>query len=102
MSNALPPQYAPQPPSHPQATTVLILGILGLVLCQIIAPVAWVMGKRVVREIDASQGQYVGRSEAQAGTIMGIIGSVLLGLGLVVGLFLLVGLAVGSMSGAIS
>lgn len=102
MTNALPPQYAPQPPAHPQATTVLILGILGLVLCQLIAPFAWIMGRRVVTEIDASQGQYGGRTEAQAGKVMGIIGTVLIGLGLLVALVVLVGVAVGAMTGSIN
>ncbi|HCB05316.1 MAG TPA: hypothetical protein DEQ43_13915 [Nocardioides bacterium] len=72
--------FAPQ--DHPQAVTVLILGILGLVLCQVISPFAWVMGNRVVAEIDASGGQLGGRSTANAGRICGIVGTVLIGLGL--------------------
>jgi hypothetical protein len=74
--------YAPQ--DHQQALLVLILGILGLVMCQFISPVAWVMGNRVVAEIDASGGQIGGRSTANAGRICGIIGTLLIGLGLVV------------------
>lgn len=71
--------HAPAP-DHPQSTTVLVLGILGLVLCQILAPFAWIMGKRVVGEIDASGGSIGGRSSANAGRICGIIGTVLIGL----------------------
>ncbi len=67
-------------PDHPQSTTVLVLGILGLVLCQILAPFAWIMGNRVVAEIDASGGSIGGRSSANAGRICGIIGTVLIGL----------------------
>jgi hypothetical protein len=74
--------YPPYAVDHPQTTTVLILGILGLILCSVLAPFAWVMGNRVVREIDASQGQLGGRSSANAGRICGIIGSVLLALSL--------------------
>lgn len=70
------PGYGP-PPSHPQATTVLILGICGIVLCQICAPIAWVMGNRVVREIDESGGAYGGRDNANIGRILGIIGTAL-------------------------
>lgn len=77
-------------PEHPQATTVLILGILGLVLCSVLSPFAWVMGNRVVREIDASAGRLGGRSLANAGRICGIIGTVLIA---VVLLALIVGLA---------
>lgn len=74
-----PPVYGP-PPDHPQATTALIFGILGLVLCQILAPFAWVMGRRVMREIDASGGTMGGRGNAQVGFILGIVGTVLLAL----------------------
>ncbi|GAB3249868.1 hypothetical protein [Nocardioides dilutus] len=78
------PGYGPIAPDHPQATTVLILGILGLVLCQVISPFAWVMGNRVIREIDASGGTIGGRSNANAGRICGIVGTALIGLGLLV------------------
>ncbi|MFR9750584.1 DUF4190 domain-containing protein [Nocardia sp. 004] len=74
--------YGP-PQDHPQATTILILGILGLVLCQVLGPFAWVMGKRTLTEIDASGGAIGGRGVVQAGYICGIIATVLLGLVLV-------------------
>jgi hypothetical protein len=86
-----PQQYGQQPygqppvgyaPDHPKATTSLILGILGIVVCGIIAPFAWQSGRRTLAEIDASQGQLGGRGAAQAGYVLGIIGTVLLGLGL--------------------
>lgn len=75
------PGYAP-PPEHPRATTVLVLGILGLVLCGVIAPFAWVMGKSTLEEIDASGGRWGGRSSANTGYILGIVGSIMLGFGL--------------------
>ena len=77
-----PPQFAPPPPNHPQATTALVLGILGLVVCGVLAPFAWSTGAKAVREIDASGGQWGGRSEANAGRICGIVGTVLLAGGL--------------------
>src|SRR5688572_27935872 len=61
---APPPTYGPIVPDHPQATTVLILGIVGIVVCGVAAPFAWVMGNRVIREIDASGGTLGGRSNA--------------------------------------
>ncbi|MEV7397490.1 DUF4190 domain-containing protein [Aeromicrobium sp. NPDC092404] len=70
--------YVPQP-SHPQSTTALVLGIVGLSACQLVAPVAWAIGNKAVREIDASQGAYGGRSEANAGRILGIVGTCLIG-----------------------
>ena len=77
------PAPMPYAPDHPRATTSLVLGILGVVLCQVVAPFAWAMGKRTLDEIDASRGMVGGRGAAQAGYILGIVGTVLLGLSLV-------------------
>jgi hypothetical protein len=66
------------PPAHPQATTVLVLGILGIVVCQVLGPVAWVMGNRVVAEIDAAGGRVGGRTEATVGRVLGIVSTCLL------------------------
>lgn len=71
------PQWAPD---HPDSTTVLILGIVGMAVCQVVAPFAWVKGARVKREIDASGGRLGGRSAVQVGYVLGIVGSVLLAL----------------------
>ncbi len=84
-----PPSYQPAP-NHPQAMTVLILGILGLVLCQILGPFAWTMGNRVVAEIDASGGAYAGRDQANIGRILGIVSTALLALSILVIIFALV------------
>ena len=76
------PGYPPlSPPDHPKAVTALVLGTLGLIACQVLSPFAWAMGKKTVAEIDASGGRLGGRGQAQAGYILGVIGSVLLGLG---------------------
>lgn len=96
------PPYAQQPPNHPQAITVLVLGILGLVVCGILGPFAWVMGNRVVREIDAARGAVGGRSEANVGRILGIIASVLLVLGLLLVVLVFVFGAVVSVSSSTS
>lgn len=82
MSSSPPPPHQPYyvAPDHPQASTVLVLGILGLVLCQVLSPFAWVMGSRVVNEIDGSRGAYGGRGIANAGRVCGIVGTVLIGL----------------------
>ena len=73
-------------PEHPQASTVLILGILGISVCQVCAPFAWVVGSRVRKEIDANPAQYGGRSQVQIGYVLGIVGSALLGFGILFGL----------------
>ncbi|GAB2647914.1 hypothetical protein GCM10027088_26640 [Nocardia goodfellowii] len=75
---------------HPQSTLVLILGILGVTLCGLCAPFAWFMGKKAMDEIDASGGAMGGRGKAQAGFILGIIGSVLIALSIIFVVFAIV------------
>src|SRR3954453_18273686 len=77
-------------PDHPKATTALVLGILGMVVCGVLAPFAWWIGKRTLNEIDGSHGQLGGRGTAQAGYVLCIIGTVLLLLGLLAGLLVMV------------
>jgi hypothetical protein len=97
--NAYPPPsghhpYPAGPQKHPQSTTALVLGILSLVVCGLLGPFAWSIGAKAVKEIDAAPWTYGGRSEANAGRIMGIIGTGLLALSVLalVGL-LVIGLA---------
>lgn len=77
-----------------QATTILVLGILSLVVCQILGPIAWVMGNNELAGIDAGRRPPQNRGTAQAGRILGIISTVLMIIGvaflfvfLVIGLF---------------
>ena len=78
---------APTPPGpgheHPRATMALVLGILGLAACGLVAPFAWVVGKRTVEEIDRSNGMLGGRGPAQAGYVLGVVGTVFLALAVV-------------------
>jgi hypothetical protein len=90
----------PMAANHPSATTSLVLSLIGLVgvalcggLTLVLSPFAWRIGAKAVREIDANPGMYGGRDQANAGRIMGIIGTVLLVLG-IIGILLLIGLAV--------
>jgi len=64
---------------HPNGTTILVLGILSLVVCGLLGPVAWSMGNNAVREMNANQAvEYRNRGNVTAGRVCGIIGSVLL------------------------
>jgi hypothetical protein len=64
---------------HGDANTVLVLGILGLVLCGILGPIAWVKGNRVKREMDAQPSvQWTNRGMMTAGRICGIVSTVIL------------------------
>ena len=90
-----PQGYPYAPPEHPKATTSMVLGILGLVMCQIVSPFAWSIGKQTLNEIDASGGRLGGRGQAQAGYILGIVGTVLLILGV---LFFILAAVTGGLS----
>jgi hypothetical protein len=89
-----PPYYGPQSYSHPNGTTILVLGILSLVVCTFIGPFAWAIGNRALREIDESGYHYENRGHVQAGRICGIISSVLLMVSLAFVIFLVVVVAV--------
>lgn len=82
-----PPGYFPPPytgypppmyPAHPQSTTALVLGVVGLVLCGFASPFAIWLGRKSMREIDASGGRLGGRGQALAGFILGIVGTAFL------------------------
>jgi hypothetical protein len=58
-----------------QGTTVFVLGLLSLVLCQLLGPVAIMMGNSYIREcaLEGVEPEGLG----VAGRIMGMIGTVL-------------------------
>jgi hypothetical protein len=64
---------------HPDGTTVLVLGILGIVVCGLIAPFAWAKGNRVRDEMAAQPHvQWTNQGSVNAGRICGIIGTVII------------------------
>ena len=72
------------PVEHPRATTILILGFVGLFCCGAIGPVAWVMAAKALAEIDESHGYYGGRTQVMTGYILGIVAT---SVAIVVGIF---------------
>ena len=70
-------------PEPSQATTALVLGILGIVICQVLAPFAWSMGQKEMQAIDAGRRPPENRGTANAAKILGIVGTVLLGLAII-------------------
>ena len=85
------PLYPPPAPpasasASREAVTALVLGILGIVCCAFVAPVAWYLGQNELRAIRQGQASAAGEGMAMAGRILGMIGTALLILGLVVGL----------------
>lgn len=76
--------FAWEPPDHPQAMTVLILGIIGMSAVPFTAPFAWYLGDKALREIDAEPGRYGRRDWVNVGRILGIVGTILLAVMMVV------------------
>jgi hypothetical protein len=81
--------YAPQPmrlPAHPRATTAMVLGIVGvagffvLLLPIIVCPLAWYFGAVAEREAERQPMRYRRAGEARTGLVLGIIGTAILGL----------------------
>jgi small-conductance mechanosensitive channel len=62
--------YGMAPQEHPQATTVFVLGIVGIFV-GICAPIAWVLGNRTLAEMRASGVQYSNESQVKTGRILG-------------------------------
>jgi hypothetical protein len=67
-------------PEQSQAVTILVLGILSIVLCQVLGPFAWKMGNDELKAIAEGRRSPEGQGMAQAGKVCGIVGTVLLGL----------------------
>jgi hypothetical protein len=83
---AIPP---PPPPTLPptgsasassQAITALVLGILGLVCCPILGPIAWYLSLGEARAIREGRSPRAGEGLTLAAKILGILGTIYLGL----------------------
>jgi len=71
--------------SHPQGTTILVFGILGLLICGPLGIAAWVMGQKAMNEINADPtATYTNRGQVNAGRICGIIATCLMILGIII------------------
>jgi hypothetical protein len=71
-----------------RGTVILVLGILGLIICGPLGIAAWVMGSSDLKEIDAGTMDPAGRGTTQAGKICGIIGTILMIIGVIVGILI--------------
>jgi hypothetical protein len=61
-----------------RSSTVLTLGILSLVVCSVMGPIAWAMGNEEMRRMDAGQTPEDQRGSVTAGRVCGIIATCLL------------------------
>jgi hypothetical protein len=80
-------------PEASQATTALVLGILGIPFT-ILAPIAWWVSSQEIAAIHAGRRSPENLSLANTGRILGIIGTVLLAGGLILATILILGLRV--------
>ena len=71
-------------PEPSQAVLALVLGIIGIVAFQLVAPFAWALGNREIQGIDQGRRNPANRGMAVAGKVTGIIGTVILALGVLV------------------
>ncbi len=61
--------------SSTQATMSLVLGILSLICCPLLAPIAWFLGSQELKAVREGSSPAGGEGIAKAGMILGIIGS---------------------------
>lgn len=64
--------YPPVAQEHPQGTTVLVLGIVGIFF-GIAAPFAWYLGNKAMKEIRASGQTYSNEQNVNIGRILGMV-----------------------------
>jgi hypothetical protein len=95
-SSPPPSPYPPAAGDRTNAGIALALSILGLVLCGVLAPVGMVMGRSELQRIDAGQGDPNARGMAQAAWIIGLIGTIILIVGVLLLLFFLTVVASGT------
>lgn len=80
-----------------RGTLLLVLGIAGIVFCQLLCPIVWILANGDLADIRSGRMDPEGRGLTQASLVLGIVGTVLLLAPLV--LIVLFGVAVGGFTG---
>ena len=86
MTYSSPPPVSPPPVGMRDSNRGIIsivLGVLGIVCCQIFGPIAWWMGAAEIKAARAGEVPAKNEGQGQAGLVLGIVGTVLLALGAV-------------------
>jgi hypothetical protein len=76
-----------------QAITALILGLLSLVCCPLLGPIAWYLSDQESKAITQGRSPAAGEGIAKAGFILGILGTIYLA-GITLWIFFLGGMAI--------
>jgi hypothetical protein len=63
--------------SH-RGSTLIVLGVLGILCCPICAPIPWILGANDLKKIDSGTMDPAGRTQTKVGMILGIVGTGLL------------------------
>lgn len=84
-----------------RGTTVLVLGILGLVVCQICGIIAWVMANKDIPKMEAGTMDPEGLGQTKAGKICGIISVIILAVVIVIYVLMAVVFGAAAASGAL-
>jgi hypothetical protein len=71
------PMRTARPGEKSNAGMALAFSILGIVFCQILAPVGMIMGRNEVSRIDAGRGDPGARGLAQGAYVVGLIGTII-------------------------
>ena len=89
--------YPPVAVEHPQGTTILVLGIVGIffTLC---APFAWYMGNKAMKEMRASGQTYSNEQNINIGRILGMVFTILDIISLVFGIIFFIVVFAAAMS----
>jgi hypothetical protein len=66
-----------------RGTLILVLGILGLLLCQPLGIVAWILGNGDLKEMAAGAMDPAGKDLTNIGRILGIVAAILMVLGII-------------------
>lgn len=60
-----------------RGSAILVYGILGIVLCQLLGIAAWRMGKDDLREMEFGRMDPSGRDLTNAGRVLGLVATVI-------------------------
>jgi hypothetical protein len=82
------------PQEHPQGTMILIFGILGIFIT-IFAPIAWYMGSKAKKEIQASGIQYSNEQNISVGRMLGKIFTIIALVSIAITIIIVIIVAIG-------